>query len=327
MSIDPAYIKSAIETLELIQHLYNYLKENQKENELPNFLSQIESKGDARVRSSLGQTLGIDIPVADQEGKPTKYWEGVRDMAKLAHKQWLANQDPNQFMQFLSKTKGNLSTRIAPEEKPISPLEEMLQTGVPPREEAQPSSPLEDILVEPAPVPKPTPVPEPTPVAEPAPVPRPTPVPETTPVPEPTPVAEPVPAPKPIPIPEPTPVAEPVPAPKPIPIPEPLSPQISPDTMTNLTKPISPVTTSDTPKITPEPSTPAVPPTPDKFQALDEALKTSGLAQPTEEVSEPSPSLTSMLLQKDETGEKEEDDMLSLSLREALKILRDEDED
>ena len=35
-----------------------------------------------------------------------------------------------------------------------------------------------------------------------------------------------------------------------------------------------------------------------------------------------------MILAKDEAGEKEEeDDMLSLSLREALKILRDEDED
>ncbi len=285
MSIDPAYIKSAIETLELIQHLYNYLKENQKVNELPNFLSQIESKGDARVRSSLGQTLGIDIPVADQEGKPTKYWEGVRDMAKLTQKQWLTLKDPNKLIQFLVKTKDNLSTRIAPEEKPISPLEEILQTGPPTIEEVQPISPLENILTEPIKVSKPTPVPEPTPVAE------------------------------------------PVPAPKPIHVPEPLSPQIPSDAMTNLTRPISPVTPPDSSKITPEPSTPVVPPPPDKIQALDEALKTSGLAQPTEEVSEPSPSLSSMLLQKDETDDKEEDDMLSLSLREALKILRDEDED
>jgi hypothetical protein len=35
-----------------------------------------------------------------------------------------------------------------------------------------------------------------------------------------------------------------------------------------------------------------------------------------------------MLIEKDDSGDKEEDDdMLSLSLREALKILRDEDED
>ena len=253
MSIDPAYIKSAIETLELIQHLYNHLKENQKDNELPNFLSQIESKGDARVQSSLGQTLGIDIPVADQEGKPTKFWEGVRDMAKLAHKQWLALKNPIKFIQFLGDTRGSLSTRIAPEEKPISPLEEMLRTEAPIKEEIQPTSPLEEMLTEPVPTPEPTPIVEP------------------------------------VPTPEPTPVVEPVP--------------------------------------TPEPSIPRVPPPPDKFQALDEALKTSGLDQPTEEISEPSPSLTSMLLQKDETTEKEEDDMLSLSLREALKILRDEDED
>ena len=273
MSIDPAYIKSAIETLELIQRIFTYLKENQKANELPNFLSQIESKGEARVKSSLGQTLGIDIPIADQEGKPTKYWEGVRDMAKLAHKQLVTLHDPNKFIQFLVKTQGSLSTRIAPEETPISPLEEILQTETPVREEVQPSSPLEDMLTEPVPAPHPIPEPEPTPVIEP------------------------VPAPHPIPEPEPTPVIEPVPAPRPIPEPE----------------------------QAPEVSIPSIPPPPDKIQALNEALKTSGLDQLTEEASEPEPSLSSMLLQKDEAGEKEDDDMLSLSLREALKILRDED--
>ncbi len=310
MSIDPAYIKSAIETLELIQRIFTYLKENQKEKELPNFLSQIESKGEARVKSSLGQTLGIDIPIADQEGKPTKYWEGVRDMAKLAHKQLVTLQDPNKFIQFLVNTQGSLSTRIAPEETPVSPLEAILQTETPVREEVQPTSPLEDILTEPVPAPQPIPEPEPTPVIEPAPVPQP--IPE----PEPTPVIEPAPAPQPIPELEPTPVIEPVPAPQPIPEPEP----------TPVVESISQITPV-TPKVTPEVGIPSTPPLPDKFQALDEALKTSGLDQPTEEANEPEPSLSSMLLQKEEAGEKEEDDMLSLSLREALKILRDEDED
>ncbi|UCG90554.1 MAG: hypothetical protein JSU57_02160 [Candidatus Heimdallarchaeota archaeon] len=285
MSIDLTYIKSAVETLELIQRINNYLKENQKVNELPDFLSQIESKGEARVKSSLGQTLGIDIPIADQEGKPTKYWEGVRDMARLAKKQFLTLKDDQKFTQFLRNTSASLSARISPEEKPISPLEELLQEAGPVAEEVPSTSPLEEMLTEP--------VPEPTPIVEPTPVPEPTPIVEPTPVPEPTPIVEPTP------VPEPTPIIEPTPVPEPI----------------------------LTPEITPEPSKPSVPPPPDKFQALDEALKTSGLDQPSEDIAEPSPSLTSMLLQKDEVGDKEEDDMLSLSLREALKILRDEDED
>ncbi len=287
MSIDPTYIKSAVETLELIQRIHDHLKENQKMNELPNFLSQIESKGEARVKSSLGQTLGIDIPIADQEGKPAKYWEGVRDMARLAKKQFLTLKDDLKFTQFLKSTSASLSARIAPEEKPISPLEELLQETEAITEEVEPISPLEEMLAEPAPKHQPTPMTEPTPV------------------PEPTPVAEPTPIPKPTPVPEPTPVAEPTLTPEPTPTPTP----------------------TYTPEVTPEPSKPSIPPPPDKFQALNEALKTSGLDRPSEEAAEPTPSLTSMLLQKDETGDKEEDDMLSLSLREALKILRDEDED
>ncbi len=291
MSIDPTYIKSAIETLELIQNLYNHLKETQKMSELPIFLSQIESKGDARVRSTLGDALGIDIPVADQEGKPTKYWEGVRDMAKLANKQWLALQDPVKFLLFIGKTKSSLSSRITPEEKPISPLEEMLQTEVPTREEAQPASPLEEMLIEPTPEPIPAPTPRIEPVPTPAPVPK----------------IEPVPTPAPVPKIEPVPTPPPVRKVEPVPEPEP----------------------EPTPSLTPvsELGAPSIPPTPDKIAALDEALKTSGFDQPSEDVIEPTPSLTSMLLQKDEADDKEEDDMLSLSLREALKILRDEDED
>ncbi|MFX1282311.1 MAG: hypothetical protein ACFFB5_01595 [Promethearchaeota archaeon] len=302
MSIDPTYIKSAVETLELIQRINNYLKENQKANELPNFLSQIESKGEARVRSSLGQTLGIDIPLADQEGKPTKYWEGVRDMARLAKKQFLTLNDDHKFTQFLRNTSASLSSRMAPEEKPISPLEELLQEAGPKPEETQPISPLEEILTEPVSIPEPKPISEPTPAPEPTIRPEPTPMPEPTPAPEPTITPEPVFTPEPKPIPEPTPAPEPA---------------ITPE----------PPKQTYTPEVTPRASEPSVPPPPDKFQALDEALKSSGLDRPSDDVAEPSPSLTSMLLQKDETGDREEDDMLSLSLREALKILRDEDED
>lgn len=263
MSIDLTYIKSAIETLELVQQLYNHLKDPQKINELPKFISEIESKANARISSSLGKTLGMDIPVADQEGKPTKYWEGVRDTAKLAHKQWMALKNPQNFYMFLENTKNQLVAKVAPEEKPISPLEEILQGGEPVQEVVEVASPLEEMLTTPTPEPVPTPTPEPTP--------------PLTPEPRPTPTST----------------------------PEPTSP----------------------PTPEPESSITTLPPTPDKIAALSEALESSGLDQPSLEVSEPSSSLTDMLLQKDEVEDKEEDDMLSLSLREALKILRDEDED
>ena len=67
MTVDPTYINAAIETLELIHQLYNFLKENQKVNELSNHLSQIEVKANARIGSSLGRTLDINIHFNDQE--------------------------------------------------------------------------------------------------------------------------------------------------------------------------------------------------------------------------------------------------------------------
>ncbi|MFX0181696.1 MAG: hypothetical protein ACFE95_01340 [Candidatus Hodarchaeota archaeon] len=300
MSIDPTYIKSAVETLELIQQLYNYLSDNKKMNELFNYLSQIEAKANARISSSLGQQLGMNIPVADQEGKPTKYWEGVRDMAKLGSKQWQTLQDGQKFATFLKNTSNSLSRRIAPEEKAISPLEEILRTEPVVKEEAEPVSPLEEMLTKPV-EPTPSPTLKPTP----------------TPTPTLTPTPEPIPSPKPIS--EPTPEPESIPTPKPAPIPTP-EPEPTPT-------PVSPTIPEPIPVVTPTPDEDIIPTPPDKLQALDEALKSSGLDQPVSETQEPSSSLADMILAKDETGDKEEDDMLSLSLREALKILRDEDED
>jgi hypothetical protein len=266
--------------------LINYLQENQQPEKISDYISQIQTKADARISSSLGQSLGISIPV-DQEGKPTKYWEGVRDTAKLAKKQWMNIPDLQKFLPFISSTKSNLSKRIGIEDSSANPLEDFI--GETPVQEvpkvAEPVNPLEEMLVS---DPQPTPV-----VQEPA-------IPEPTPI-APTPTVVP-PQPKPIvqepTIPEPTPIA---------PTPEPASFNMS----------------------TPEPS--------EKLSALDEALKSSGLepTPPTPSLSDmliekapPTPSLSDMLIEKDDSGDKEEDDdMLSLSLREALKILRDEDED
>ena len=280
MSIDKVYIEAAIETLDLCHQLVNYLQENQQTEKLSDFISQIQTKADARISSSLGQRLGIQIPV-DQEGKPTKYWEGVRDTAKLAKKQWMTAQDLQRFLPFLSATKTNLSKRIGIEDSSVNPLEDMIgeEPVQAPTKAAEPVNPLEEMLVsEPQPTPavqEPT-IPAPKPVA-PTPAPTPTPV-----VPKPEPVIQ---EPE---VPAPTPVAPtPTPTPDPVPIATP----------------------------TPQPS--------EKLSALDEALKSSGLEQ-----TPPTPSLSDMLIEKDESGDSEEDDdMLSLSLREALKILRDEDED
>ncbi len=263
MSVDITYIKSAIETLDLIQQLFAHLKESQATTKFNDFLAQIESKAVARISSSLGQKLGIDIPVADQEGKSSQYWKGVRDMAKLAKKQFSAFKDDQKFTRFLGITQDKLSARIEPEKREISPLEEMLL-------EDQPASPLEEMLTDSttSPIsPSPEPIPSPTPIA---------------------------------PTPEPTPEIKTL------------------DPLEGLTQPSrEPIT----------PITPASEPLPDKFQALDEALKTSGYEETPEASTESVPSLKDMLLDKDDEGEKEDDDMLSMSLREALKILRDEDDD
>ena len=276
MSIDKVYIEAAIETLDLCYQLINYLHENQQTEKMSEYVSQIQTKADARISSSLGQRLGIQIPV-DQEGKPTKYWEGVRDTAKLAQKQWVTTQDLQKFLPFVSSTKANLAKRIGIVDSSANPLEDFIEEA--PVQDipkiAEPVNPLEEMLVG---DPEPTPI-APTPTIVP-PQPKPI-VPEPTPI-APTPTIVP-PQPKPI-VPEPTPIA---------PTPEPASYDMS----------------------TPQPS--------EKLSALDEALKSSGL-EPTP----PTPSLSDMLIEKDDSGEKEEDDdMLSLSLREALKILRDEDEE
>ena len=279
MSIDPTYIKAAVETLDLIHRLLKNLSETQSTNKLNDFLTQIEAKADARVTSSLGQSLGIDLPVADREGKSPKYWEGVRDMARLAIKQWdVYKKNAGSFSLFLSNTGNSLKGRIAPEEDVVSPLEGFLKTKEPLVAEKEPISPLEEIIQS---EPTPSPVPSPRPI---------------TPRPEPTPIQE-VPRPKPIPTPT-------------TPIPE------------TVTKPIQP---KPEPMSRPEPRIPDISPAPDKFGELDKKIKEGSMEEPEL----PKSSLADKLLKGDEISDKsdEDDDMLSLSLREALKILRDEDED
>ncbi len=281
--IDKIYIEAAIESLDLVLQIASHLHTSQQTHNMNDFLTQIQTKAESKISSALGQRLGISIPV-DQEGQPPKYWEGVRDMAKLSVKKWVELNDIPKYLAFLTGTKGNLEAKIGIQTV-ANPLEDFVgDTPVQPIQPVQPvqpvpepANPLEDFLEgsQPISTPTSTPTPEPrTPVI---------------PQPEPEPVIPEIPTPQPV-------MPDPIPAPRPI---------------------------------QPEPTPTSVPviETPDKLSALDEALQASGLE--TSAPTEPSSSLSDMLLAKEDSGEKsdEEDDMLSLSLREALKILRDEDED
>ncbi len=92
---------------------------------LPEYFSQIESKAVARISSSLGQQLGINIPIADQEGKSGQYWERVRDIAKLGREKCETFRDPLELIEFLEQTQNKLS-EVYPDERKKSPLEEIL---------------------------------------------------------------------------------------------------------------------------------------------------------------------------------------------------------
>lgn len=305
MSVDPKYIEAAVESLDLIHRLVKNLKERGEVNKLSDFLAQIETKADARVSNSLSTTLGIAIPTVDNEGKSPIFWEGIRDMARLATRKWQAvNKDPVSFSVFLTETSASLHARIGPEETNISKLEGILQGSETVTPKAAPS-PLEDMLSS-------QPAPAPTPVAEPVRVVEPTPSVET--ISRPSTYAEPsVPDPEPIR----TPDLIPSPTMTPDPIPSPVIPreeQKVPD--------VTPITPRPSPKI------PDISPAPDKVLGdLGKKLESSEMveAEPDQRSS-----LAGMILSKeDDQGDKadEDDDMLSLSLREALKILRDEDND
>ncbi len=126
VTIDPIYINSAIETLELVIHLCSLLKERQKMDELSTHLLQVKSKANVKAGSFLHRALNLDFPFSDQEDKPTEYWKGVRDTASYAIKQWEYLQDYQKFVSFLENTRSNLSVRISPREKGSSQLEEIL---------------------------------------------------------------------------------------------------------------------------------------------------------------------------------------------------------
>ena len=273
------YLKSAIETIDLVKNLTIYIKETPTVNkEITSFLREIFEKAEARISSSsLGKDLlDIDIKTADTKGKSPNYWMGVRDTANLVMKKRSALSDGD-FNVFLSQTKQRLEVQLKPEEKIISPLEEML-SGVKPEVSYQ----------------------EPTKV---------------------------------IPDPAPTPIQREVkqyeeikPVEKAIQTPTPVEPSPSPV----ITEPVIP----EQEPVTPDPALPTSPEIPaDMMAELTKPVGTNQQSPTQDPQSFQDKSLADMLLQKEETPsnvdttESDEDQMLSMTLREALKILKDEDED
>ncbi|MFX0170714.1 MAG: hypothetical protein ACFE9L_02220 [Candidatus Hodarchaeota archaeon] len=107
MSMDPYYVKAAIEVLELIENLYKNILQNQSVENFQKVLNLIVANPD----SYLGEKHGLGSSVTDNTAK-TNYWEGVRDMVKLAGKQWSSLHDHEKFLLFIQKTRKILTESI-----------------------------------------------------------------------------------------------------------------------------------------------------------------------------------------------------------------------
>ncbi|MFX0184028.1 MAG: hypothetical protein ACFE95_13175 [Candidatus Hodarchaeota archaeon] len=107
MRMDPYYVKAAVEVLGLIENLYYNILQNQSEEQFQRVLNLIE----ANPISYLGEKHGLGSLVTDKEAK-TNYWEGVRDMVKLTRKQWSSLQNHKKFLTFIQKTRSILIEKI-----------------------------------------------------------------------------------------------------------------------------------------------------------------------------------------------------------------------
>ncbi|MHA2251384.1 MAG: ADP-ribosylation factor family protein [Candidatus Kariarchaeaceae archaeon] len=100
------YFKSTIETLDLVQRLFVYLKDSGDMNLIVNFLSQIEAKANYRIAKQQNDCSSVkDNHLAENLNSP-QYWRGVRDIAKKAKFYFL--KDTQHFSQYLSDIKDKL---------------------------------------------------------------------------------------------------------------------------------------------------------------------------------------------------------------------------
>ncbi|MHA2498224.1 MAG: hypothetical protein ACXAEL_01520 [Candidatus Hodarchaeales archaeon] len=290
------YWEAVLETIKLVRGLKQYQDEHPElSKSLTDQLDEIMQKAIAKSggTSSLTQELGLSFI----SHKPSAYWKAVEDTVRTVRDFILWKEgspsDTRDLDAFLVEFWGKAEQKV----QKASPLAQEL--GM-------------DFLVPQSPVSPATSIPQ-------APSTAPPPATTTPPPPAMPPAAEPVPTP--IEVPKPEPVPTPIEVPKPEPVPEPVT---VPRTEAGPTPP-SPIPPQETFSPEPEPipvTEPVTAPPPEEPAVqLSEEL----LSQLREE--EPAPiqesSLTDELL---DTPEEEDDDLLSSSLRAALKMLRDEEE-
>ncbi|MFW9916930.1 MAG: hypothetical protein ACFFGZ_15090 [Candidatus Thorarchaeota archaeon] len=290
------YWEAVLETIKLVRGLKQYQEEHPElSKSLTDQLDEIIQKAIAKSggTSSLTQELGLSFI----SRKPSAYWRAVEDTVRTVRDFILWKEgnpsDTRNLDSFLVEFWGKAEQKV----QKASPLAQEL--GM-------------DFLVSQSPVPPATSIPQaPSTIPPPASTSPPPPVmsPATEPMPTPIEVPKPEPVPTPIEVPRPEPVPGPVTAPRTEAGPTPASPLRSQEVFAPEPEPI-PVT---------EPVT--APPQEEPAVQLSEEL----LSQLREE--EPAPiqesSLTDELL---DTPEQEDDDLLSSSLRAALKMLRDEED-
>ncbi len=290
------YWEAVLETIKLVRGLKQYQEEHPElSKSLTDQLDEIMQKAIAKSggTSSLTQELGLSFI----SHKPSAYWKAVEDTVHTVRDFILWKEgspsDTRDLDAFLVEFWGKAEQKV----QKASPLAQEL--GM-------------DFLVHQSPVSPTTSIPQ-------APSTAPPPATTTPPPPAMSPAAEPVPTP--IEVPKPEPVPTPIEVPKPEPVPEPVT---VPRTEAGPTPP-SPIPPQETFSPEPEPipvTEPVTAPPPEEPAVqLSEEL----LSQLREEEPAPiqEPTLTDELL---DTPEEEDDDLLSSSLRAALKMLRDEEE-
>ncbi|MHA1236071.1 MAG: hypothetical protein ACTSQ9_00240 [Candidatus Hodarchaeales archaeon] len=129
---DPKYFKAALETLDLIKRLLEHHTKTQTMDKFSGSLSQIDAKADieckADISANLSRSLGIDLPGMNTDSKPSTYWQGVRDMARIVHKHWIqGDQDPSTFQSILVKMEETLRNKTPDDE--TNPLKDFLDQG------------------------------------------------------------------------------------------------------------------------------------------------------------------------------------------------------
>jgi len=112
--IDIAYFESALETLEFISQIINYIQSTSQTHTLDQFLAEIMATAESGIKSSLEHRskLGTKVLTTPQKRSSTTiHWEGVRSMTKFSIKKWSECRDIPKFLLFLESSKSILTEK------------------------------------------------------------------------------------------------------------------------------------------------------------------------------------------------------------------------